>query len=96
MMRMQETEETQIHDVSSVFNGYERYEESKNLLSKVSSLCDTIYLNKEHRRSESGNKKTWAKFRKLCVLSVAGTSSADSMEIKGEKGINSVEKKVSG
>ena len=58
MMRMQEIEETQIHDVSSVFNGYESQAESKNLLSKVSSLCDTAYPNKEHRKGESGNKTT--------------------------------------
>ena len=82
-MRMQEIEETQIHGMSSVFNGYKSYEDSKNLLSKIPSLCDTTYPNKEHRRSESGNKKTWAKFRRLWVLSITGTSSADSMEIKG-------------
>ena len=55
---MQEIEETQIHGMSSVFNGYKSYEDSKNLLSKIPSLCDTTYPNKEHRRSESGNKKT--------------------------------------
>ena len=56
-MAMQEIEETQIHGMSSVFNGYESYEESKSLLSKIPSLCDTTYPNKEHRRSESGTKK---------------------------------------